>query len=453
MSKSSLLSLKKTVQEKVTKYFSDGLSPQFIVAVSGGVDSMCLLHIFNELDISVHVAHVNYQKRGEASDRDAELVKQKAEDWGFKAHIIKAPPLTASNQNFQQWARNFRYVFFRDLAEEYDADGIALAHHRDDQVETVLQKLFGGGGLSSWSGMDIWDGELFRPLLGVSRNQIEQYAEENNIPYRTDESNLENDFARNFLRNEWTQKLTDFFPGWQSNILRMIEESNNYEAALQWIADRIVVGKSIHKSAFDDLADGLQRGLVLFLLKKRKPGIHLSQSNLHRVSELKNLQTGKRIELTSEFSIIRDRQNYVINCEQKESFRPRTIKKEELLDTTVSIRELDLVIESFDKPDLENGIFLDADKIGWPITLRCWQAGDRLQPLGMSGHQNVAEHLTNRKVSAADKTKVLVIESFEETICALIFPPIKKQSPQGTISELVKCDSDTNSCLRINYSA
>ncbi len=94
---------------------------------------------------------------------------------------------------------------------------------------------------------------------------------------------------------------------------------------------------------------------------------------------------------------------------------------------------------------------MDADKMSWPVTVRTWQSGDRFQPLGMKGHQKIADHLTDRKVSAAHKEKALVIESFEETICALIFVPIKKQLPPGTISEQVKCDARTNHCFEIKY--
>ncbi len=97
-------------------------------------------------------------------------------------------------------------------------------------------------------------------------------------------------------------------------------------------------------------------------------------------------------------------------------------------------------------------LFMDVDKISWPVTLRHWRHGDQFKPLGMEGHQSVADHLTNRKVSAARKQDALVIESFEETICAVIFPPIKKRIKIGTISEEVKCEANTEKCLEIKYS-
>jgi tRNA(Ile)-lysidine synthase len=399
---------------------------------------MSLLYSLYSLNISGIVAHVNYQKRGKASDKDAELVAEKAEEWGFQFELKKVNPKEAQGQNFQQWARKVRYRFFRDLVEQYGADGIALAHHRDDQVETILQKLFRGAGMASWSGMDVRDGDLFRPLLSVSRLQVEKYAEQNEIPYRTDESNLENDFARNFLRNEWTKQMADFFPGWKENVLGMGDED-----ALEWIAGRITDNNGLIKQAFDGLEPGLQRALVLYLIKKQEPDIKISQQNLYRVSELKNLQTGKRIGITSAFSVVRDRDHYVIIRSEDDAFKPQTFTRRRLEGTEVEVGNQVLTVEQSADPDLSKALFMDADKISWPVTVRQWKEGDRLQPLGMQGHQTVAEHLTNRKVSAADKEKVLVIESFEETICALIFPPIKNQSPRGTISEQVKCDAET----------
>ncbi|MDZ7658663.1 tRNA lysidine(34) synthetase TilS [Fodinibius sp.] len=447
MSRSNLSPIEQAVKDSINSEF-DGSVPFFIIAVSGGVDSMSLLHSLYKLNISGIAAHVNYQKRGEASDKDAELVAEKAEEWGFQFELKEVNPEEARVKNFQQWARNVRYSFFRDLVTKHEADGIALAHHRDDQVETILQKLFRGAGMASWSSMDVWDGELFRPFLTVSRRQIENYAEQKGIPFRTDESNLENNFARNFLRNQWTEKLAEFFPGWKENILRVGEESQNYEDALEWIADRISDRNGIKKQLFDELEPGLQRALVLHLIKIKEPDIQISQQNLHRVSELEKLQTGKRIGITSEFSIVRDREHYKITRSTKNAFSPRILTRSSLENSEVEVGNHVLTVEQFTDPNLGNALFMDADKISWPITLRRWEEGDRLQPLGMQGHQTVAEHLTNRKVSAVNKEKVLVIESFEETICALIFPPIKNQLSRGTISELVKCDSETKWYLR-----
>lgn len=450
MSKSELLPIESTVQKKLTKHFPEQNSPFFVVGVSGGMDSMSLLYIFKRLGISGLVVHINYQKRGEASDKDAELVEQMAFEWGFDCQTISVDPAEAKDQNFQQWARDLRYGIFRDLAEEHSADGIAVAHHEDDQIETILQKIFRGAGLTSWTGMDVWDGSVFRPFLGISRAQIEKYVEDKAVPYRTDESNLESDFARNFLRNEWLDRLTDFFPGWKQNVLRVNEQAGNYEKAMGWIARQITNEYGIGREAFHSLDQNVQKALVLYLLKQREPGIEISHESLQQIEDIEELQTGKAIQLTGRFSILRDRDHYCIVENDSDDFPPISLQLYQLENSSFQKNTLLLSIEICDQPDFEKALYLDAEKISWPIKLRRWKSGDRLQPLGMEGHQQVSDHLTNRKVSAAKKDKALVVETFEEKICAVIFPPIKNQMPIGTIAEHVKCDSQTKHCLKIS---
>lgn len=449
MSKSDLSPIEKTVWENVQRYFPDQPNPFFVVAVSGGVDSMCLLYIFKKLGISALVSHINYQKRGEASDKDAELVEQLSLEWGFDCHTAVADPTEAEGQNFQQWARDFRYDVFRQLAQEQGSDGIAVAHHQDDQVETVLQKIFRGAGLTSWSGMEVWDGEIFRPLLNFSRAEIEQYAEENAVPFRTDESNLETDFARNFLRNEWLSQLSDFFPGWEKNVLRVSQQADYYQQSLSWIAGQLTNQQGIKRDRFHSLAPGVQKALILFLLKQEKPALQISYDHLGRVEELPSLETGQSIPFAPGITIFRDRRHYIIRIKNEQELEPVQLDRRQLDDGPAEIFDLILVEEKFQNPDYANTLYLDADKISWPIKIRRWTPGDSFQPLGMEGHQLVSDHLTNRKVSAAYKKQALVIESFEETICALIFPPIKNQTISGTISEKMRCNSNTECCLKI----
>ncbi|NGP89781.1 tRNA lysidine(34) synthetase TilS [Fodinibius halophilus] len=449
MSRSDLLPIEKEVRRQVVRHCGDPSSPFFIVAVSGGVDSMCLLYLFKRLGIEALVSHINYQKRGKESDKDAELVEQMAFEWGYKCHTVNADPANGQGENFQQWARNLRYRVFEGLYNEYDADGIAVAHHEDDQVETILQKIFRGAGLASWTGMEPWNGKLFRPLLNFSRSEIEEYADKCAIPYRTDQSNLDTNFARNLLRNKWLKKLDNFFPGWKKNVLRISEEADNYEQSIAWIADRITDDKGIREQGFHSLDAGLQRAVILYLLKKQDPGVQVSRQSLSRVEELADLQTGKELELTPQYSIFRDRSYYVLNSTSEELFSTITLHKNTLADGPYIHANISLQITVDIDRDFKEGLYLDADKIQWPITIRRWQPGDVLQPLGMSGHQKVADHLTNRKVRASKKNQAIVVESFEETICALIFTPIKKQSATGTVSEQFKCEADTKQCLLI----
>ena len=449
MSKSALLQIEKEVDRLLQENFG-AASPRFILAVSGGPDSMALLHVFWKLNVDALVAHINYGKRGDASDKDAELVEQMSYEWGFDCHSVKVDVEEAGNRNFQQWARKIRYEVFRSLADEYDADGIALAHHEDDQVETILQKLFRGAGLESWSAMDIWDGELFRPFLQAGREEIISYCEQRAIPYRIDESNLGTDFARNFLRNEWLDRLEGHFPGWKKNVKRLPGQAETFSDALSWISDRITDEMDrINREQFLSLEPELARALILKKLKEIDPAIELNRDALKEIDKLEQLQTGKSIQLGQSYEVLRDRDHFKIVYERPDSLKMLELKRDELKKKPFSFNNLVFEIGECEEPEFGKALYLDAEKLKWPLTLRNWKPGDSFQPLGMEGHQNVSDHLTNRKVSAAEKKSALVVVSFDETICAVIFPPIENRRPPGTIAESVKRDSTTGQCLII----
>ncbi|MCW9714470.1 tRNA lysidine(34) synthetase TilS [Aliifodinibius salicampi] len=455
MSKSELSPIEETVEQNVTTTFGKKKTPSFILGVSGGMDSMCLLYIFKKLGISTFVVHVNYKKRGRASEKDEQLVVDTARKWGIDCTTFEVEPKEGEGYNFQQWARNKRYEHFEEVLERKKADGIAVAHHRDDQIETILQKIFRGGGLASWSGMEVWDGRVFRPLLTVSREEIKTYVEKNAISYRTDESNLTSDFARNLLRNEWLTELSNFFPGWKKNVLRIRKQAGCFEYALQWIADKVTDENGIIRKQFQSLEEDLQKSLLLHLLKKEEEGIEVTNHSLSQIEKLETLQTGKTIQLTADYLLLRDREYYrLISGGPEEKKVIETLSRSRVASNYRYNKLLLTISECTFSEELFNDktLFMDVDKISWPVTLRHWWHGDQFKPLGMQGHQSVADHLTNRKISAARKRDAFVIESFEETICAVIFPPIKKRIKIGTISEEVKCEVNTGKCLEIKYS-
>src|SRR5699024_2758791 len=161
--------------------------------------------------------------------------------------------------------------------------------------------------------------------------------------------------------------------------------------------------------------------VILFLLKQRKPDIHVSRHSLDRLKTADQLQTGKRIQLTGQFSLMRDRSHYQIIENQSDSFSEAILSKKKMDPPGYTTAGLSFALSPCDFSRDENSLCLDLAKMSWPVTLRRWRDGDRFQPLGMRGRQLVSDHLTNRKVGAAEKQNVLVVDSFEETICAVIF--------------------------------
>lgn len=451
MSKSGLLPIEQRVKNILDQTFQEKDPPILVIGVSGGADSMCLMHILNKLGAKLHAVHINYKKRGEAANKDAELVEHVARKLKISYKVIELNPAQAKGKNFQQWARKIRYDVFETVQSKINARGIAVAHHKNDQIETILQKLFRGGGLISWSAMQAWDGGLFRPLIGVSREEIEIYCRENGIPFRTDASNLDSDYARNFLRNEWVPQIEEHFPGWQTNVLRIAEQGKIFESSLDYILQNITDDKDrIHRIAFLQLDEALQKSVLLYYIKRVDATKEVSRHALKELSKLADLQTGKSIQLASHLSLMRDREYLKLVIETGDSGSFLMLEKGDLKGGGIAFNGFKFELKPFENPDFKKALYLDAGLISWPARLRRWREGDRFQPFGMEGHQTVADHLTNRKVSAASKEKALVVESFEETICAVIFPPIENRRPPGTISELVKCDSSIRKCLTIN---
>jgi len=185
------------------------------------------------------------------------------------------------------------------------------------------------------------------------------------------------------------------------------------------------------------------------LLKQRDSSLKISHDSLKQLEKLSDIQTGKEIQLTKQFSVFRDRDHYVIKEQKANNNSPVKLEYSQLETSAFENKNITIALDLFEKPDYGNALYMDPQKITWPLTLRRWREGDRFQPFGMEGHQQVSDHLTNRKISAAHKKQALVIESFDKSICAVIFPPIKNQTQPGTISELVKCDSQTKYCVKI----
>src|SRR5699024_2948197 len=147
--------------------------------------------------------------------------------------------------------------------------------------------------------------------------------------------------------------------------------------------------------------------------------------------------TGKKLQLSQGLFVVRDREHFKLQPAQHHPKKIYLLRLEDIK-SGLKLEQIALCFQEFDAPDFSIALYLDTQKLCWPLRLRRWCEGDRFKPLGMSGHQSVADHLTNRKVSAAEKATAMVIEDFEERIAAVIFPPTKNTGP-GSISEQFKC--------------
>jgi tRNA(Ile)-lysidine synthase len=421
-----------------------------IAGVSGGPDSMALLYLLHRFGINATAVHCNYGLRGKASDQDQELVEQVCSLWEIECITLRLDSPGPAEGNFQKWAREQRYQIFFDLKKELNADLITTAHHADDQIETILQRILRGSGLSSWKGMEVYENGLFRPLLAVSKQEIMQFIQEFNIPYRIDGSNEESTYARNFLRHNWFPELSRLFPGWQKNLIKVSDRAKEFDE----MADEILRKISEHphrmnRSGFLSLHESIKPVILHRFFEKSGKEISVSGSFLSELDSLEKLQTGSSIQISDNCFLIRDRDYFFIEesnpSEKKIELQLTTKEIEEGVEFDGSVFSSKTFEGRFD----QGALLLDMDKVRFPVTVRRWIPGDEIQPLGMKGTQLVSDHLTNRKISSVKKTNSKVLVSFDGSISAVIFPHAIGDDQIGTVSESVKCDKSTETVLLI----
>ena len=204
---------------------------KFLLAVSGGADSMVLSHLFRISSFEFQIAHVNYHFRGEDSNLDQKVVENFCSENQIKIHLKSISEEEKSNmKSLQNWAREIRYDFFFKILEEENLDYIVTAHHLNDELETYIINLSRGSGIKGLSGIPKNENRILRPLLKFTKNEIYAFAKENSIDFREDKSNEKDDYLRNKIRNQLTPKIVEIFP----NFLEQFGESLSYLSSVNY---------------------------------------------------------------------------------------------------------------------------------------------------------------------------------------------------------------------------
>ncbi|NQV72373.1 tRNA lysidine(34) synthetase TilS [bacterium] len=401
-----------------------------LVAVSGGMDSVVLAHALHALPIPIHIAHVNYGKRGAASDADAGLVRSFAESLAVPYHELSGASLGVRKGNgcFQAWARDVRYQWFLELCAEFGLSTVLTAHHANDQIETMLLNLIRGSGLAGLMGMPVvrrlrWgkDPLLFRPLLSVSHAAIEAYAAQFNLLWREDQSNKDQRYARNALRHELKEMDSKSFD-------EFVEAGLAVQQRIKTFYEREIVGdeelplvpqgssKQLPVSKLNELPSWAGGWLVLDTIARLDPNAPRRRSVANRVLKLAGSETGKSLHIGSVVAW-KERQHVVFKLADlgPEVELAHSINIQNAFEVTGSFGILTGEIESTAYGEgLDKGRYealLDVNKLMSPIILRRWTEGDRFVPLGLKGSQKVKSFLTNEKIPSHQKKDVYVLES------------------------------------------
>jgi tRNA(Ile)-lysidine synthase len=416
---------------------------KLLIAISGGVDSVVLAHLFSELNFNISLAHCNFQLREKESDLDEGFVKLLSQKTANQIFTIKFDTEKFASKNkfsTQIAARELRYNWFQEIIKKHGFDYVLTAHHADDNLETFLINLTRGSGLDGFTGIPKINENIVRPLLAFSREEILAYAETNTIDWREDASNATTKYIRNKIRHQVLPVLKEINPNLLETFAKTIE---NLQESKQIIEDRIAdISSEAVNSKYDILKINIEK-----INQLSNPKAYLYQllkeysfTEWNDVSNLLSAQSGKQI-FSKTHRLIKDRaflllsKNVISN--EKELF---------LIDESQSeiTHPIHLNFEVVQQKFTENKqtIYVDKDLLKYPLIVRKWQNGDYLYPLGMQGKKKLSKYFKDEKLSLLEKENTwLLCNSENEIIWVLNYRQDNRFSLKNTSNNILKITS------------
>jgi tRNA(Ile)-lysidine synthase len=381
-----------------------------LVAVSGGQDSMALLHLCLQAKLPVSVAHMNFGLRAEESMRDEAFVRDTCERLSIACYVQQVDTLAFMQEHqlgTQEAARILRYNFFAELRHQHHFDYVLTAHHASDNVETVLMNLMRGTGSTGITGIPKQRSFYIRPLLHIAKADLNAYLHEHNIEFVEDSSNQSDDYTRNYVRHHLLTKMEELssqaIPNFSASIQRVQEEQTVYKALFEsWLKTH--QQKTAHGFILqiDTLRTLPQAATVLRLAL---PNERVSLTELQKII---HAETGAVMEL-KHHRILKNRDELVI----EERFTQQAAS--EYYINEGELKTADFECRLYDRTEdtlIDKNRFvamLDYDQLQFPLLVRNYQHGDSFFPLGMKNKKLVSDFLTNEKVSLFDKERVKVV--------------------------------------------
>ena len=414
---------------------------RLIVGVSGGVDSMVLLHLLyacrEAFDLSLIVAHVNHGLRPAESEKEAALVQKEAARLGlpFEYGQFNVKEFQKSmGLSPQDAARRIRFHFFYSLLQRHDAQKVVLGHHADDQVETVLLRLIRGSGLQGLKGMlPIREGRVIRPLLGVWREEIQAFAAEKEIPFLLDSSNLKSDYLRNRIRLTLIPLMErEYQPNFKQLLLRtsnILREENDYlekgaEAAYQVIVRKEKDTLFFKFSEYRSLHQAIQWRVMKKILERVYDwGTGLEEgewSEVHKIYQRLHQSSPSFLVELPHGALVEKRYDLVLFGKGKvKPLPPFEVELRSPGSTFIEEIGKEVVIEETDRDKFKDykgpgdTALLDYGSLQFPLRMRNFRPGDRFHPLGAKGSQKLKEFFIDHKVPKVERPKVPLLVSGE----------------------------------------
>ncbi len=415
--------MKDEIRHWLNEYAPDWKNQQYLIAVSGGRDSMALCTVLLELEVKFCIAHCNFQLRGEASEQDAAFVLDFANRNKVACFIKKFNTkniIEQTGDNLQETARTLRYNWFNSLLDEHQLTAVMVGTHLNDSAETLLMNLMRGSGLTGLHGILPVRSRVVRPFINTSRSEIDRYVKQRKVEFREDASNRSNNYERNQMRNVLIPQIKALYPHFDAALKTSIEHLQHAESLVQREVKRI--NQHLIRQEGDQWFINIAllrdlKPLSYYLYESLKP-FNFNSTVVRAISKCNFDQPGKQF-LSPTHVLTVDRNYLILEKNAPNGATAFKVRKISLADRSIQ-QPITLNIEFIDAPVEINPsndcAYLDAERLTFPLTLRTWKAGDKFQPFGMQGFKKVSDFLIDQKMALPKKKEQLVLLSGKEIV-------------------------------------
>ena len=414
-----------------------------IVGISGGADSAALLHMLVSMGYQCIAAHCNFKLRGEESDRDELFTDNYTQilQVPLRTIVFETKQYALNNHlSIEMAARELRYAWFEELRKEYNAQAIAVAHHRDDSIETLLINLTRGSGLCGLTGIRPRNGYVVRPLLPLSREDVFSYIDSNKLSYVTDSTNSSDIYTRNFIRLKVLPLLAQINPSIKASLARTADHLGEAEIIFKHVIhearNKVIQDNSL---SIDALMEFPAPKTILFELLKPYGFTRLVTEDIFSSLE----KDSGKLFYSDSYRLLKDRSFLLIDSLEKHEQQCFTLDNVEgHITVPIELIFSKLVInKDFLIERNLNFAYFDYDKLKFPLTLRHWKEGDWFVPFGMTGRKKLSDYFSNNKFSLFDKEKIWLLCNGEDIIW------IVGERPDNRY----RIDKSTKKVLKVNF--
>lgn len=392
-----------------------------LLAVSGGIDSMVMLYLFEKSGFDYGIVHCNFQLRGDESDGDEEFVKRQVLIHGVPSFFKSFDTEEYAQINgisIEMAARDLRYEYFEKVRKENNYDFIATAHHSDDLIETFFLNLSRKTGIKGLTGLKDKSGNIIRPMLFANRDEIEAFASKIYIDFREDSSNNEVIFQRNFLRHKILPLFNELNPSFKKNILASIENLKDAENVYSgyFESEKLKVIENATDSQIIDIENLKNSAHPKLFLFEILTEYNFNSSVVEEVFQSLEGEPGKQF-FSKTHRLVKDRKKLFISLVEVRENKIYYIEPDDI----ELFEPFDINIEKYSGADFKirkekNIACLDLEKLQFPLLVRKWQLGDYFQPLGMSGFKKVSDFFIDEKIPVNEKEKTWLLCSGEKIV-------------------------------------